>query len=127
MDFSVFKNEEHAEALAAHLSITSQDEVDELVETGDEHYGLPVFDYDGEQFAVGTGDEANDAKREAVQEYIDECVLPEIPKQYRQYFDDSAFTNDCTNDELVGLIGSYDGCELVQKTKCRYYYIYQLS
>jgi len=44
-----------------------------------------------------------------MQEYIDDIVKPDIPEQYREYFDEDRFIDDIKDNDGMGGMASYDG------------------
>lgn len=52
----------HKEAIAAHLCA----EVEDIEELDYDHYGLQVFRYEAEEYAVGTDEEADKAAKEEI-------------------------------------------------------------
>lgn len=47
--------------------------------------------------------------REYMEEYIDECVIGDIPESLRGYFDYEAYIDDWENDDGYSVMASYDG------------------
>lgn len=85
----------------------------ELSEERYDHYGLTVFSYAGEEYAVGTDCEADEAWDRALDSYIDDCLLPEIKDEtLRNYFDANAWKRDARFDGRGHSLSSYDGCEI---------------
>ena len=80
--------------------------------TPEEHYGLKVLAVGTKEFAIGTEDEADDAWEESLDNYIDECILPEMPKFTQFYFDDEKWKNDARMDGRGHSLSSYDGGEI---------------
>ena len=80
--------------------------------TNYDHYGLKVLAVGTREFAIGTEDEADDAWEESLDNYIDECILPEMPKFTQFYFDDEKWKNDARMDGRGHSLSSYDGCEI---------------
>jgi len=77
------------------------------------HYGLTVIkgEYKNSEYAIGTDDEAEYAWEESLDSYIDECILPEIPKFARFYFNEEKWKSDARHDGRGHSLSSYDGCE----------------
>lgn len=86
-------------------------------------YDEDTFEYFGSEYKVYTDSEADDAFENYIDQYIDDCVLHEIPESYRQYFDRQAFTKDCEYDGRGHFLAGYDGVENEQDG----YYIYQTN
>lgn len=53
----------------------------------------------------------DDKFEEAIEEYIDEVILPEIPKQWHGYFDIESFISDAKLDGYCNAFAFYDGKE----------------
>jgi antirestriction protein len=47
--------------------------------------------------------------KEYMEEYIDECVIGDIPESLRGYFDYEAYIDDWENDDGYSVMASYDG------------------
>lgn len=79
--------------------------------------GLPIQDRrcsqpinDGE-YLVLTDEEADDAWDEALDSYLDDCVLPGLPEHARHYFDRPAWKRDARFDGRGHSLALYDGEE----------------
>lgn len=70
-------NSEKIEALVNFLQIDSSDIIKKS----------GCYMADGGEYIVLENDEADESYKEYIESYIEECVLPEIPEYYRQYFD----------------------------------------
>ena len=103
---------EHCEGSTSEdITITSWDE-----------YETP----DGD-FIVLTDSEADDAWSDDIDNYIDECVLPELPEAYRMYFDCESFKRDCKHDGRGHSLSSYDGEEHEYQIDGEWIYIYRTN
>jgi hypothetical protein len=58
-----------------------------------------------------TEDEADERWDEELDNYIDECIMPEIPDCYQNYFDEKAWKHDARMDGRGHAISRYDGDE----------------
>jgi hypothetical protein len=83
-----------------------------------------------EEIEVSDGDylvlddnEAEQRFEESITEYINDCVLSEIPKQYQSYFDYKAFIKDCNCDGRGHTLASYDG----EENEIDEYFIYRTN
>lgn len=76
------------------------------------------------KFKVLTDDEATKAFDGYKENYIDDTVLSQIPKEYHQYFDSEKFVEDCLDDRGAAL-NSYDGQEYKVTINGTTYYIYK--
>jgi len=80
--------------------------------TNNQYYGLTVLEAEnGAEYAIGTDDECDEAWNDCLDNYIEECVLYEIPEAYKFYFDDEKFKDDCRHDGRAHSLASYDGNE----------------
>lgn len=94
--------------LAAYLGVGEN----EVSEVGCDHYGLTVFEVNGEEYAIGRERECEQAWDEYINDHIDNCVLSELPEQYRIYFDTEAFRQDCRVNGRGNYLSAYDGMEI---------------
>lgn len=88
-------------------------------------YADNIFDYYGEEYEVLTDDEADDRWEEELDNYLEECVYPELPDNMVNYFDDEAWKRDARFDGRGHSIARYDGCENEEKVNGTWYYIYR--
>lgn len=108
-------------ALALHLEIDFEEA--QRIEVSS--YDDCVFEYGSEEYLVCTDSEADEKWDEYLDNYIEECVLPEIPEAYRNYFDEDAWKSDAENDGRGHSLNPYDGSEDEQKVNGTTYYIYR--
>lgn len=80
-----------------------------------------------ENYKVLTDNEADEENDAMIDNYIEECILPEIPSQYRSYFDSEAFKNDAAHDGRGHNIALYDGHENEEEVNGTTYYIYRIG
>jgi hypothetical protein len=74
-------------------------------------YGLG-FEYDGAEYAVLSEDDADAAWDEALDCYLEDCVLCELPETARNYFDEEKWKRDTRiNNGRGRSLNSYDGGE----------------
>ena len=62
---------------------------------------------------------------EHLDNYIEDCVIDEIPKHLQFYFDDEKFKNVCKQDGRGHSLNYYDGDELEIEFDGTYYYAYR--
>lgn len=74
-------------------------------------------------YLVYTDSEADDAYSESMQSYVDDCVLNEIPEQYRAYFDTETFIKDCAIDGRGSTLATYDS----EENEDYGYYFYRIG
>ena len=109
------REEQISEAIADVLS-----ELDNIVDEGDN-----LFSYYSQEYNVCTDSEADDLWEEELNMYIDECILPEIPKHLQNYFDEEAWKSDARFDGRGHAISRYDGHENEEEVNNTIYYIYR--
>ena len=90
---------------------------------------LEIDDYNatvqGVDYYFGTNDEMDEAWDNDLDNYIEECVLPEIPEHYQFYFDEEKFKNYCKLDGRGHSLNGYDGSEISVNFNDVEYYAYQ--
>ncbi len=74
-------------------------------------YDENVFEYGSEEYLVCTNDEADELWDEDLENYIEECILPELNERYRQYFDNEAWKSNARFDGRGHSLNRYDGNE----------------
>lgn len=80
-----------------------------------------------EDYKVYTNDEANEAWDDSLDSYIEDCILPEIPEQYRFYFDCEGWKSDAESDGRGHSLSCYDGKEYEEEVNGETYYIYRIN
>jgi len=113
-DFAAYVAEIRAEFDAPLLALAdylAEDPADFTEERGD-CYGLTVYSIGRREYAVGTDAEVDEAWDQALDSYLDECVLPELPDTAKYYFDRDAWKADARHDGRGHALSSYDGNEL---------------
>lgn len=93
-------------------------------------YDENLFEYGSEEYLVVTDEEADELWNEDLENYIDECILHELPERYRQYFDREAWKSDAKYDGRGHSLNRYDGNEYEEIVYNGYgekknYYIYR--
>jgi len=81
-----------------------------------------IEDYD---YEVYTDEEADEKWEEALDNYLDECVYPELPENMRFYFDDEKWKMDARFDGRGHSLSRYDGVENYEEVDRGTYYIYR--
>ena len=95
-------------------------ELDTIVEDSDN-----VYSYYGEEYEVLTDDEADDRWEEELDNYIEECIMPELPEHLQNSFDEDAWKRDARYDGRGHSISRYDGEEYEETVNGTTYYIYR--
>lgn len=86
-----------------------------------------TYNYSNQEYLVLTDEEADEEEDRQLDNYIEECVLCEIPNNLRGYFDDEAFKKDAKMDGRGHILSTYDGCEYEEEVNDTYYYIYRMN
>jgi len=94
-----------------------------------EHTG-DVFDdaanlIDSSSYLVLTDSEADDAWEEALDNYLDDCVLPELTESAQTYFDRDSWKSGARYDGRGHALATYDGNEHEQTINGTTYFIYR--
>ena len=76
-------------------------------------------------YAVMTDSEANDEWDESLDNYLDECVLSDLPEYARMYFDFEKWKDDAKMDGRGHSLNHYDGGEEEANINDVDYYIYR--
>jgi hypothetical protein len=93
---------EKIRALADHLGINPA-----LVEELSDNR----FEAQGSEYLVVNDYEADELWEEDIENFIDDCILPELPEQYQSYFDYEKFKRDAKMDGRGHSLAKYDGME----------------
>lgn len=93
---------------------------DELIQST---YNENLFEYGNSEYLVCTDSEADELWDEDLENYIEECILPELDERYRRYFDNEAFKSDARMDGRGHSLNRYDGNEY----EVDGFYIYQTN
>jgi hypothetical protein len=117
--FEDFNKPECALALALMLEL-SVSEIEDIVEESDNRWCVQGVDY-----LAGTDEEMDEKWDEDLENYIDECILSEIPEPYRFYFDNESWKSDARNDGRAHSLNRYNSGELEQKINETWYYAYR--
>lgn len=105
-----FSEPRRARALMVHLELTDPEDVEEMQYAP--VYGEGAgFEAAGSEWGVLTEDEADAAWDAALDSYLDDCVLPEVPENVRNYFDGEKWKRDARHDGRAHALGTYDGDE----------------
>ena len=113
-------DEEKAEARDEAIKEVT-DELDSIMN----RYGNTYEYYNGE-YLVLTDSEADDEWDSALDNYIDEIIMPEIPDHLQNYFDEEKWKCDARCDGRGHILATYDGCEYEEEVNGTTYYIYRV-
>lgn len=84
------------------------------------------FRAEGSDYIVADDDDADALARESLQNYVEDCVLSEIPNQYQLYFDTERFIEDVLSQDGRGpTLSSWDGEEKEVEIEDTTYFIYR--
>ena len=115
-------------ALLKHFDLELTEENAETVsECG---YGNETFEIESEpgEYRILTASEREDAVDEALENYIDECIMPECPEPVRSYFDRDAWKRDALISDGYGhTLSGYDGEEHEYQIDGGWLYIYRVN
>ena len=88
-------------------------------------YNDNIIEYYNEEYEVLTDEEADERWNEELDSYIEECIMPEIPSNLQNYFNEDDWKEDARFDGRGHAISRYDGCENEVKINGTWYYIYR--
>jgi len=121
------------EALEAWYQSLTTDELDEnqqkivaLMEVANLDWDEAEQAIDDCDYYVYTEDEANDVWDEDLDNYIDECIMPDLPEVAQRYFDRESFIRDARYDGR-SVLARYDNIELETTVLDTEYYIYRIN
>jgi hypothetical protein len=112
--------ETKTDALAFHLEL-AKDEADDIETSG---YDESLFEYESEEYLVLTDAEANARWEEALDNYLEEVILPELPEFAARYFDEDKWKRDARFDGRGHSLSPYDGDEIEGRDGL---YIYRIN
>lgn len=127
------EEQEKALALAIHLELdpVTEDETEDLdtflSQLVSTEYDPNLFEVNKQEYRVLTDEEADEAWEESLDSYIDECILPGLPKQFQQYFDTKKWKSDAKMDGRGHSLNYYDGEEYDEEVNGTTYYIYRTN
>lgn len=79
----------------------------------------------GIDYLAGTDDQMDKAWDEELDNYLEECVYPELPEGMKCYFDDEKWKRDARIDGRGHALNRYDGGEEFTTVEGVYYYAYR--
>lgn len=91
-------------ALALHLGV-------EIEDVNISSYNDNVVEYGNQEYLVVTDDEADELWDQDLENYIDECILPDLDDRYKNYFDRESWKSDARYDGRAHSLNRYDGRE----------------
>ena len=78
-------------------------------------------------YLVLTDDEAEQRWEDSLQSLIDDCIMYEMPKHLRYYFDEDKWKQDAKYDGRGHSLASYDGEEFEETIEGETFYIYRIN
>lgn len=103
-------------ALAKHLECKQK-------EITVSQYDDQIFEYGNEEYLVVTDDEADELWEQDLDNYLEECIYPELTGNLSNYFDDEKWKQDARYDGRGHSLARYDGNEY----EVDGFYIYQTN
>ena len=100
--------------------------LDDIEQLNYDFYGAPLFEVNGNEYAVIDGDLIESVFHDYAEQLIDEVVLCDLPERYRGYFDYEKFIRDMSFDGY-GQMSSYDGNDYEIKLDDTYYHILRVN
>ncbi len=104
-------------ALAQHLDCDPEDITPEA-------YG-DIYSINGEEYLVCDDDTADKYWDDDLDNYLEECVYPELQGNLSMYFDDEKWKRDARMDGRANSLSRYDGKEDEETVNGTIYYIYR--
>lgn len=97
--------------------------VDDVVEG----YGDNTFEVDSQEYRVLTDAEADEALEEALDNILDDVILPDLDEALQCYFDRDAWKRDAQYDGRGHYLNHYDGVEGEVQVNGGWYYLYRTN
>ena len=104
-----------------------QQKIIALMEVADLDWSEAEQAIDDCDYYVYTDEQADEAFDLALEDYLDECILPELPESAQRYFDREAWKSDASCDGRGHTLAAYDGDELYTTILDTEYYIYRCN
>lgn len=86
-------------------------------------YNENNFEYGSKEYLVCTDEEADDLWEESLDNYLEECIYPELSGNLSNYFDEESWKRDARYDGRGHSLSSYDGNE----EEVDGFYIYRIN
>lgn len=84
-----------------------------------------IYSYGGREYLICNDEEADTAWDEDLENYLDDCVLPELAENARMYFDRDRWKEDAKIDGRGHSLNRYNGDEAEQTVNGTTYYLYR--
>ena len=98
---------------------------EEWLEDNGTEVDVEEYDENNSDWLVCTDSEADYEWDRALDNYLDDCVLPDLPKTLQHYFDKESWKSDARMDGRGHSLSSYDGYEQEQEVNGTTYYLYR--
>ena len=116
-------------ALAEHLvnehSYTTKEAIQAIYDNDVDENDIERITIGDREFTVYTNEVADEAWNESLDSYIDDCILPEKPECYQNYFDSDDWKEDAKMDGRGHSLSGYNGEEYEYCIDNEYLYIYE--
>lgn len=103
-------------ALACYLDV----DADEIT-----YQGHDIYSYGDEEYLICDDATADKYWDDELENYIEECIFPELDQRYQMYFDNEKWKRDARFDGRGHSLNHYDGTEEVETIDGTDYYIYR--
>ena len=113
--------EEKIQALV-EAGLVEKEEIDDIEQSAHDDNLFKIGD---REYLVCTDDEADQLWEQSLGNYIDECILPELPEIAKNYFDEEKWKSDARVDGRGHSLAGYDGEEHEAKIGDTWYYVYR--
>src|SRR5690606_29926972 len=107
-------------ALALHLGV----DVSELTLSS---YNGQTVEYGNQEYLVVTDEEADELWEQDLDNYLYECIYPELPEFALNYFDEESWKHDARYDGRAHSLARYDGDENYVTVNETEMYIYRVN
>lgn len=101
--------EELASYISENNNLDYQEVLDNLQETG-EHYGLKVYTYNDQEYAVGTDSESENAWAISLNRYENNKRIADMKPAYKNYYADHRWIRD--GEDRGEVLAEYDKIEI---------------
>ena len=120
-DSELFENFDRPDAVHA-LCLMLESRIKDVKTIEEEDNRITVC---GIEYLCGDDEEMDEEYEEYLVNYIDDCVLCDIPQIYRKYFDTDKFIADCSYDGRGNELNLWDSSELEYTLNDTTYYAYR--
>ena len=110
-------------ALASFLELTHI----ETKEIENVDYDTNTFKFNEKEYLVLTDDEANDLWDEYLDNYLEDCIYPDLPEKLKHYFDSDMWKRDAKMDGRGHSLSGYDGEEHSVTISNEEFFIYRTN